>query len=78
MNKSPIPSRNKSRTNIDFIKCPYCGVTYSMDDETDNDYYMYLNTKINICRNCSEEFINNITRDVTYKYNNKCKRKDGR
>lgn len=60
------PSRNRKVVHEDIVICPYCRCKYK--DEEDKDFYMCENTKINICRECFEEFINGCTRDVLYKY----------
>ncbi len=73
-----LPSRNKKSDNITKIKCPYCKHEYSKDEEVEEDCYTFKNTKIHICRECGNEFINTITKDIEYKYNGKCKRKDGK
>lgn len=62
------PSRCRKQTNVTQVKCPYCKHTYLIAEETEDDYYIYSNTKINYCRRCGEEFINGITKDITYKY----------
>lgn len=61
-----IRSRNKVVIREEIIKCSYCGAVYT--DETEDDYYFYLTTKINYCRECQEEFVNGITENILYKY----------
>ena len=62
------PSRNRARTNITHVKCPYCKHTYPTTEETEGDYIMVENTKVHYCRKCAWEFVNNITKDIVYKY----------
>ena len=73
-----IPSRNKTQSNITKIKCPFCKCEYSINEETEIDYYTFKNTKIHICRQCFNEFVNGITRDVEYVYSGKCRRRDAK
>ena len=63
------PSRNRKPKELHYICCPYCGYKIKLEDETEEDYEMYCNTKINYCRKCGEQFINGITQDIKYKYN---------
>lgn len=71
-------SRNKQPSNIIKIKCPYCKHEYTIEEEMLDDYYTFKNTKIHICRECGNEFINGITKDIEYIYSGRCKRKDGK
>lgn len=62
-----IPSRNRAReVKEDEIECPYCHCKWC--NPVEEDFYMYLHTKIFYCRECGEEFINGITKDILYKY----------
>lgn len=62
------PSRNRAKTNITHIECPYCKHSYPISDETEDDYVIVENSKIHYCRKCGWEFMNGITKDITYKY----------
>lgn len=61
------PSRNRHRElREDEIECPYCHCKW--DNPTEEDYYLFSHTRIYYCRDCGEEFINGVTRDIEYKY----------
>lgn len=61
------PSRNRKReVREDEIECPYCHCKWT--DVKEEDFYTYSCTKIFYCRDCQEEFVNGITRDILYKY----------
>lgn len=81
MNKAPITSRNRLVTHSDYCLCPNCRerVYYSsLHSSKDEIQYFSKNTIIITCPYCKDEFIPDITRFFEYKYNNKCKRKDGK
>lgn len=60
-------SRNRKREiREDEIECPYCH--YKWEHPTEEDYYLYSCTKIYYCRECGDEFINGVTRNILYKY----------
>ncbi len=63
-----IPSRNKPRTNITHIECPYCHCKWLASEDTEEDRYTYSNTTIHYCRRCGEEFVAGVTKDIKYKY----------
>ena len=63
-----LPSRNRAKTNITDIECPYCKHKYPISEETKDDYEMVENTKVHWCRECGFEFVNGVTRNVRYKY----------
>ena len=46
------PSRNRKPKELHYICCPYCGYKIKLEDETEEDYEVYCNTKINYCRKC--------------------------
>lgn len=62
------PSRNRKKTNVTHIVCPYCKHRYKIDEETEDDYIIVGNTKVYYCRKCGWEFIPEITKDIDYKY----------
>ncbi len=63
-----IPSRNKAKTNLIYIECPYCRCKWLVSEDTEADRYIYSNTVIHYCRECGEEFVANVTKDIKYKY----------
>ena len=69
MNKKPISSRNRPRYfREEEIECPYCHCKWEEKETLETDFYMYLHTKIYYCKKCGEEFVNNVTKDILYKY----------
>lgn len=62
-----LRSRNRPKEINDYeIECPYCGCKWT--DDTEEDYYSYLHTKIHYCRKCGLEFVNGVTKSIEYKY----------
>lgn len=63
-----FPSRNRKPSNITKIVCPYCKHYYPIEEETEDDYYQIKSIKIHWCRKCGMEFVNGVTKDITYVY----------